>query len=170
MDLIVDVIVLMATWFYWFYLIPCQWYKKMADLFFFFFLQNPPLYFSFPPSLHIMTLIVQNMTLDAINTTTPLSNTTTLDDTILFEKMNRECILFPTYAKRDPQGTTSTWLGCLGFEKYKAKAWFPPRSLAVDCKDQGLGIITQQLYCQTKDDDGYVEPDNPWHFFFFFPF
>lgn len=41
--------------------------------------------------------------MDLINTT-PLSNTTTLDDSILFEKMNRECILFPTYAKRDPKG------------------------------------------------------------------
>lgn len=49
-------------------------------------------------------LMIQNVPMDIINTT-PLSNTTTLEDSILFEKMNRECILFPTYAKRDPKGT-----------------------------------------------------------------
>ncbi|KAL9559716.1 hypothetical protein MBANPS3_000286 [Mucor bainieri] len=62
-----------------------------------------------------MTIMIQNMTMDAINTATPLSNTTTLDDTILFEKMNRECILFPTYAKRDPQDP-SRWI-------VKTKGW-----------------------------------------------
>ncbi|GAN01316.1 hypothetical protein MAM1_0006d00749 [Mucor ambiguus] len=62
-----------------------------------------------------MTLMIQNMTMDTINTATPLSNTTTLDDTILFEKMNRECILFPTYAKRDPQDP-SQWI-------VKTKGW-----------------------------------------------
>ncbi|KAI8644497.1 hypothetical protein BD408DRAFT_441698 [Parasitella parasitica] len=58
--------------------------------------------------------LVRNMSRDAM-TTTPLSNTTTLDDTILFEKMNRECILFPTYAKRDPKDP-SKWI-------IKTKGW-----------------------------------------------
>lgn len=49
-------------------------------------------------------LMIQNVPMNIINTT-PLSNTTTLEDSIMFEKMNRECILFPTYAKRDPKGT-----------------------------------------------------------------
>lgn len=109
MELIVDavyVIVLFVSWFYWFYPIFATCIKRWLIFFFysFFFSAKPLYYYSF----YIMTLVIQNMTTDAINTATPLSNTTTLDDTILFEKMNRECILFPTYAKRDPQGTTTT--------------------------------------------------------------
>ncbi|KAL7335235.1 hypothetical protein PS15p_200735 [Mucor circinelloides] len=72
------------------------------------------------------------MTMDVINTTTPLSNTTTLDDTILFEKMNRECILFPTYAKRDPQDP-SQWI-------VKTKGWALSHNSSIAKQKMMMGI------------------------------
>ncbi|KAK4517114.1 uncharacterized protein ATC70_000444 [Mucor velutinosus] len=79
-----------------------------------------------------MTLMIQNMAMDVINTTTPLSNTTTLDDTILFEKMNRECILFPTYAKRDPQDP-SQWI-------VKTKGWALSHNSSIAKQKMMMGI------------------------------